>query len=246
MRIALLSLLFVSPLAAQNAGPSPAETKLREMVKSLTQRVTQAEADKATLEAEKLKLTETGKDLTKNLEKSEEALKQKGMELSKLREDSAAKEAELNTNIKNLSTELASHKASLEKWRAAHVEISGIARKKESERSKHAAEAAALGRRVDDLRTRNASLYNTGLEILDRLKKFSLGEAIAAREPFTGNMKIKLKNQVQEFADNLLDGTADSKRPAPAPTATKPATPPADAAPLAKPPTPAEVAPPKS
>ena len=59
-----------------------------------------------------------------------------------------------------------------------------------------------------DLRTRNTALFTTGNEILDRYRKFSLGEAIAAREPFAGLTRVKLQNQLQEYGDKLLDQTA--------------------------------------
>ncbi len=220
----ITTLWAAAPTAAhaQATGPSPAETRLKEMVKSLTQRVTQAEAEKVTVAAEKATVDAKVKEQEAQIKKMTEALQEKTNELSELREDSIKKAAELQATIDIRNAELKAHKGSLEKWKTAHVEISGIAKKKEAERAKQATLAAATQRRVEDLRARNASLYATANEILDKYKKFGLGEAISAREPFTGNTRAKLKVQVQEYADALLDGTADSKRPPPTAPSKKP------------------------
>ena len=85
--------------------------------------------------------------------------------------------------------------------------ISDLAQKKETARAGFAAKNAALERRVADLRTRNLTLYNTGSEILTRYRKFSLGEAISAREPFTKLTRVRLQNELQEYGDKLLDQT---------------------------------------
>jgi colicin import membrane protein len=210
-----IAVVMLTHSLGQAPGPSPTETKLKELVKSLTQRVTQAEQDKATLQSEKATADTKIKELEVQVKKTGEALKQSADDMSKLREESTKKEETLNSEIAAKKSDLEAHKKNLENWKAAHVEISGIAKKKEAERSKQAAIAAALERRVADLRTRNAAMFATANEVLDRFKMFGLGEAIAAREPFTGNMRVKLKNQLQEFTDDLLDATADSKRPAP-------------------------------
>lgn len=213
-RISLIlvwSLLSLEPSHGQ-AQPSPAEAKLRDMVKTLTQRVTQAETDTAKVTAEKAASDAKLKESDVQIKKMTDALKEKSEELTKLREDSAKTEAALKTEVVASVKALKEHQDSLVKWRAAHTEISEIAKKKEADRSMQAAKASALERRVEDLRMRNAAMHSTANEILDRYKKFGLGDAIASREPFTGNMRIKLKNQVQEYADALLDATPESKR----------------------------------
>ena len=46
------------------------------------------------------------------------------------------------------------------------------------------------------------------MEILTRYQQFGLGQALAAREPFTGNAKVKLQNIVQDYGDKILNQTA--------------------------------------
>jgi hypothetical protein len=40
-------------------------------------------------------------------------------------------------------------------------------------------------------------------EILTRYEKFSLGEALAAREPFIGLTRVKLENLTQDYSDKI-------------------------------------------
>jgi hypothetical protein len=49
--------------------------------------------------------------------------------------------------------------------------------------------------------------------VLDRYAKFSLGTAIAAREPFVGITKIRFENLVQEYQTKLSDQTIRHEAP---------------------------------
>lgn len=62
-----------------------------------------------------------------------------------------------------------------------------------------------LERTVAAQQKRNVELYKLADEILTRYSKFGLGEAIAAREPFTGLARVKLQNIAQDYKDQLLD-----------------------------------------
>jgi len=63
---------------------------------------------------------------------------------------------------------------------------------------------ALLQRRVDDDETRNVALFQLGNDILTRYEKFSLGDALAAKEPFTQLTRVKLENLVQGYEDKLI------------------------------------------
>jgi hypothetical protein len=40
---------------------------------------------------------------------------------------------------------------------------------------------------------------------LTRYEKFGLGQALSAREPFTGITRVKLESQVQDYEDKIAD-----------------------------------------
>jgi hypothetical protein len=64
-----------------------------------------------------------------------------------------------------------------------------------------------------------------GSEILTRYEKFGLGEAIGAKEPFTGLTRVKLQELVQDYKDKLLNQTVKAGQPLDSST---PASPPSD------------------
>ena len=80
-----------------------------------------------------------------------------------------------------------------------------MARKKEEARAASAQRVIELERQVAAQRDKNVALYKLADEILTPYRKFGLGEAIAAREPFTGLTRVKLENLAEEYKDKLLE-----------------------------------------
>lgn len=189
-------------------APPGAEDKLREALKGVTLQLRTAQSEAATANAEKAAADAKNTELTAQVEKMSKQLAALSREKSEAMEAAAKQKENLEGKLTASQEELGKFQKSLDKWKAAHIQISDLAKKKEAARAAFAATNAALERRVADLRTRNAALFATANEILDRYRKYSLGEAIAAREPFTGLTKVKLQNQLQEYGDKLLDQTA--------------------------------------
>ena len=186
------------PARAQQAQPSAAEAKLREGLRNtmLQLRTMQGERDqliveKATLEGEKATLTEKLDELTKQAAANQDAA---------TKTISAQKD-----QLTMRDQEVAALKAELEKWKVDHKRISEVAATKESQRAKFAEQAMLLQRRVDDQTTKNAAMYKIGSEVLNRYEKFVLGDALAAREPFTGIARVKFQTLSQDFQDQLDD-----------------------------------------
>ena len=232
-----LSLLAVlaflgSSMPSPAQAPSPTEDKLREQLKAVTHQLRTSQGDAATAAAEKAAADEKSKDLEGKLDKIAKQLVTLSKEKEEVIEAASRMKLALEGQLTSKGEELVKFQKSLDKWKASHVEISDIAKKKEAARSSYSTKNAALERRVADLRTRNQNLFNTANEILDRFRKFSLGEAIAAREPFTGLTRVKLQNQLQEYGDMILDPTpaaipaaavpAPSAAPAPAAAPSQP------------------------
>src|SRR4029077_5231436 len=101
--------------------------------------------------------------------------------------------------------ELADTKEALAKWKAAFDQLTADAKKSESERARLAGENVLLQRKVEDRERKNLELWRLGNEILTRYEKFGLGDALAAREPFTGVSRVKLENLVQDYKDKIDD-----------------------------------------
>lgn len=196
-----LSMLFVlgaGPLRAQQAQPSAAEQKLRENLRSTMLQLRTVENDRLILQAAQTENEQKLKDLSA---KVETLIKQLGSE-----KDAADKlQLELQGKLTERDGTIARLNESLEKWKADHKRISDIATTKEGQRVKLAGEVVVLQRRVDDQQAKNAAMYKVGSEVLNRYEKFVLGDALAAREPFTGIARVKFETLAQSFQDQLDD-----------------------------------------
>jgi hypothetical protein len=93
----------------------------------------------------------------------------------------------------------------LSKWKIGYQKLEDAAKAKEAERAKLADKNVLLDRRVADYRRKNEELYKTGSEVLTRYEKFGLGDALAAREPFTRLTRVKMESLVQDYQDKLTD-----------------------------------------
>jgi hypothetical protein len=183
---------------------------LRETLRTTTLELRAAQTDKANLQAAQAALEAANKTLTADAE----TMKKK---FDALTAQSAADQAaarkeidELTARLADREGELVKHRQALEKWRIAHQQVTGLARKKEEARAAAVQKGVELERTVAAQQKRNVELYKLADEILTRYSKFGLGEAIAAREPFTGLTRVKLQNIAQDYKDKLLDNVIKS------------------------------------
>jgi len=175
--------LLAAPVNADDA-------RVKQMLQTLTGRLRAAETERNTLLSDKAQLEQEKKTLTGKVDA--------------LNKQVAEDKAKLDT-LDEKQKELDETKESLAKWTAAYEQIQTAARKSDAERSKLASESILLKHRVDDRERKNLELFKTANEILTRYEKFGLGEALSAKEPFTGITRVKLENQVQDYQDKIAD-----------------------------------------
>ena len=193
----LCATLPVAALFAADAAPS-AEAQLRDAVKNLMRQLQTAQTDLATAKA--------AADQAADQVKGDEA--KIALLIKNAKEDKAAADkvaADLNTKLDNAAKDLEKVKAELETTKAARDTASALVATKEAERAKLEEANNVLTRTAADRETRNVALFKVANEILERYEKFSLGEALAAKEPFVGNTRTHLQNLVQDYKDKILD-----------------------------------------
>jgi chromosome segregation ATPase len=166
------------------------DARLKEMFRTLTLRLRSAETERNTLLGDKVQLEQEKKTLSAKVD----ALNKQVAEDKAKFDLMDAKQKELDDT-----------KLSLAKWKTAYEQIQTAAQKSEAERAKLASESIVLKRKVEDRERKNLELFKTANEILTRYEKFGLGEALAAKEPFTGITRVKLENQVQDYQDKIAD-----------------------------------------
>lgn len=181
---------------AAESEVNPAEVKLREALRATMLQLRDQQGQVAALQATQLENEVKIKDLSAKLEAS---TKQAAAD----KKESERAISQLTIRVADQDTKLGSYITALGKWKAAYNKAAELANSTEAARAKLEKEAILLQRQVTDQRMKNTEMYRVGIELLDRYKKFGLGDALAAREPFVGITRVKFENLVQDYQDKL-------------------------------------------
>jgi chromosome segregation ATPase len=196
--------------AAQEADPSQ---KLREQLRGVMLQLRTSQTDAANALAAQAAAEKKNADLTA---KAADLEKRVAAQIKQNNSDKTASDesvAKLNNKLAEREKRIVEYTEALEKWQAGYQKAAEVARAKEDERAKLAAEAIVLKRTVADRESKNVALFNTSNEILDRYESYALGKAIGAREPFIGTTRVKIENQVQGYKDQILDNRISARKP---------------------------------
>jgi seryl-tRNA synthetase len=195
--------------AAEEADPS---LKLREQLRGVMLQLRTAQSDVANSQALQAAADQKNKDLAAEIEKAKkntEALVKQTNAEKAASEESIAK---LSNKLEEREKRLTLLNVSLEKWKVGYQKAAEIARSKEAERAKLAAEKIENLRLIADRERKNIGLFNAATEILDRYENYALGKALGAREPFIGTTRLKVENLVQGYKDKILDNRINAKK----------------------------------
>jgi chromosome segregation ATPase len=199
-----ISLLFIlltllPSRAAEEADPAMAVLKrMRDQLRTVMIQQQKTEAERATLQAANVDL----EDKLKSLDTKFKALAKE----SNAQKDADAKTiAKLKDKVATQEQQQARLQESLASWKQGHQKVTDEARKIEAQRAELAARVILQDRTIADQRRKNDELFKIGNEVLSKFEGFGLGTAIAAREPFTRNMRVKLETLVQDYSDKLVD-----------------------------------------
>jgi chromosome segregation ATPase len=113
--------------------------------------------------------------------------------------------ADMKSKNPDLDKALSQYETDIQLWKTGYYQYVQYGAQTEAARAKLATDIIMLRRVVDDRETKNLELFNTANEILTRYEKFSLGDALSAKEPFVGLTRAKLQEFVQDYKDKILD-----------------------------------------
>lgn len=198
--------------AAEEADPAMAVLKrMRDQLRTVMIQQQKTEADRATLEAANVELEEKLKTL-------DNKFKLLAKESNAQKDTDAKTIADLKAKIMQQEREQARLQESLASWKTGYQKVTDAAKKIDAQRAELSARVIRQDRRIADYQRKNDELYKAGTEILTKYEGFGLGTAIAAREPFTRNMRVKMETLVQDYSDKLIDNKIKPDAPpAPAP-----------------------------
>jgi chromosome segregation ATPase len=190
----LKTILLVVSLLLGHTVQAADDAKVRETLRALTLRLRSAETERNNLLTEKAQIEQEKKTLT---EKVDALTKQVATDKETI--------STLTTKTSEQEVSLTQAKEALEKLKSAYDEAVAVARKEKASHDKAADELVLLQRKLSDREDKNRKLFTLANEILTRYEKFAMGEALAAREPFTGLTRVKLENLVQDYQDKISD-----------------------------------------
>ena len=201
--LTVLALLIIAVAApAQQAAPT-AESRLRDALKKLSVRVSEAEAKGAASQAAEAEAKAKNEELTAKLEKMTK-------DLATLTKRAAADKDSSDRTIEGLNTKLAARDKqiaqlndALGRWKDGFNQARDLSVAKENERKLAADKLIVAERNVAEFQRKNAEMYKMGVEVLDRYSKFGLGTALLSREPFVGTMRVKFQTMIQDYGDKL-------------------------------------------
>jgi len=237
--LAVLILLLV-PAGVVQADDTTAEAaaearmrQLRDALKSMTVQLRDAQNQVVTAQTAQAASDAANKDLQAKVDDLAAKLAAANTQAAADKTAADKSIADLNEQLTQKTTQNTALTDDLKKQKDAYSQVAQLEALKENERLKLAAACILLQRLVADREVKNLELFKTGNEILVRYEKFSLGDALAAKEPFIGLTRVKLENLVQGYKDKLLDNAVVSGQP---PTALPPGSPPATPPPKTAPP----------
>jgi chromosome segregation ATPase len=181
------------------------ESRLRDALRSTAQQLQDAQGQVATLQASQAQSDKDNADLKAKVDALTAQIATLTQQSS---DDKAASDkaiADLKSQNADLNTQIGKLNDALVAWEKDDKQYAQLAKDKEAARAQLAIQAILLQRTIDDRETKNLALYNLGNEILTRYEKFSLGDALGAKEPFTGLSRVKLQELVQDYKDKISD-----------------------------------------
>ena len=198
--------------AAEQADPT---AKLRTQLRDVMLQLRTSQTTAANAQAGQVAAEQKVEELTKKLKDREAAAAELAKQNNATKAATDQKITTLTNTLTDREKKLAQTQEALEKWKVGYQQAAEVARKKEEERAKLAAEIVMHQRTIADRERKNLTLFNVSNEILDRYEGYSLGKALAAREPFIGTTRVKVENQVQGYKDQILDNriSAPAKTP---------------------------------
>ena len=199
-----------------HAADAPDPTlKLREQLRATMLQLRSVQTESANMQVAQIAAEAKAKELeikVAELDKRNASLAERA------NSDKAASEetiASLNKKVSDREKRIVQFEEALVQWKAGYQKAAEIARTKEDERAKLAAENTDLKHTVADRERKNISLFNTSNEILERFQNYALGKAIGAKEPFIGTSRVKVENLVQGYKDKIIDNRIAAKAPQP-------------------------------
>jgi hypothetical protein len=206
-RLVLLPILLSAMLAAPAlaADENDPQTKLREALRNAILQVRQLEDERAVMQAKQAESDQQIADLKAQVDTLTQQLA--GPATVK-KDDFDRMQTAFEAKVAGQADQIGKLTDTLGKLKAAYDETATTARTKTAELATAAGERDALKKSETSCEAKNVELFKVGNQILDRLKGFSVRDAMEKFEPFVGTKRVELETLAQDIQDKLLDQKA--------------------------------------
>lgn len=194
-----LAIAVPSMTPAQQAAQDPMMQRMRDAMKKLAQRITDAETQMVNAQAAQLQAEASLKEMTARQEATSKQLKAEVSQSKVYKDETQRRIQELESKLQAKEKTLAQYTEALEKWRQGFEQAKTIALAKEAERVDAVSKALQQERRAAEHERKNREMCALATEILDKYESFGLGTALTSREPFIGSMRVKFENYIQDY-----------------------------------------------
>jgi len=190
----ILSYVIVLLVTTTASGLAADDARVQQALRNMATRLRAAETERDNLQSAKAECDQEKKVAAERLDALTKQAKADSQALATAKEQLTQKETE-NTQLQD----------AIQKLQQTQTRAVEIAQKSETARTQLANQVIELKRKVADREAKNLALYKLANEILKRYEHFGLGDALAAKEPFTGVARVKLENLVQDYQDKIAD-----------------------------------------
>jgi chromosome segregation ATPase len=201
----LLIAILASPTLHAQQAQDPMLQRMRDAMKKLAQRITDAETQMVNAQAAQLQAEAALKEMTNRQEATAKELKAQLAQSKDYRDQTQKRLNDLETKLAQKEKSLQQYAEALEKWKQGFEQAKSIAQTKETERVEAMEKALQCERLSQQHERKNRELLALGQEILERYSKFGLGTALMAREPFVGSMRVKFQNYINDYGNRLKE-----------------------------------------
>lgn len=205
MKRAATFLMCALVLMPWTAGAQPADPSQQALLRAQTL-LRQLAQEKATVDAELLKLRAENAQLKKAAKATDSALAARTTALESATRETSGVKGRLTRTEQRLERVT----GQLRELVAKYKEKAAALRQTETERAELDEQLAATRRQLEDAEKKNLALYELNEEMLTRFAQQGPWDGLLRKEPFSGLKRVEIENLVQDYEDEMGEQLRDS------------------------------------
>jgi len=202
-----IMLFALGVLVTQGANAEGMEERLRTQLRSTAQQLQALQSQQSQASAAQVAAESQAKA-------AQAQIRQLTAELAKARGVAEQLAGQHDSLQSQAQAQAAASSEQLGKFKKAYEELLVMARGKEAERSKLAAQLAESDTQMQQCSLKNQQMYGIAKDIVTAYEKIDVAEVMKIRQPFAGAARVKFEELAQGFGDALYKTRFDAPQAA--------------------------------